>query len=69
VAEALRREAGIDVQVVDGDKGECAVLVDGQPVAKKGAEHPPVEEVVAAGGSRQRKEPLRLTAESRAGYQ
>ena len=48
MADALRREAGVNVQLVDGDKGEFTVLVDGQPVAKKGADLPLVEEVVAA---------------------
>jgi hypothetical protein len=35
VADALRKEPGVDVELVDGDHGELTVLVDGQVVAKK----------------------------------
>jgi len=48
VADALKKETGADVQMVDGGKGEFTVLVDGQQVAKKDENLPPVEEVVAA---------------------
>jgi hypothetical protein len=48
VADALKKEPGVDVQLVDGGKGEFTVLVDGQQVAKKDESLPPVEEVVAA---------------------
>jgi hypothetical protein len=48
VADALKREGGVDVQLVDGGKGEFTVLVDGRQVAQKGESLPPVEEVVAA---------------------
>jgi hypothetical protein len=48
VADALRQEPGVDVQLVDGGKGEFTVSVDGRQVAKKDDGLPPVEEVVAA---------------------
>jgi hypothetical protein len=31
----LRQEPGVEVQLVNGDRGELTVLVDGQAVAKK----------------------------------
>ena len=48
MADALKQEPGVGVQLVDGGKGEFTVLVDGRQVAKKGESLPPVEEVVAA---------------------
>jgi hypothetical protein len=49
VADALRKEPGAQVELVDGNKGEFTVLVNGQPVAqKKGDTFPPVNEVVSA---------------------
>jgi hypothetical protein len=48
VADALRREPGVQVQLVDGDKGEFTVLVEGQKVAGKGDNMPSVDEVLAA---------------------
>jgi hypothetical protein len=36
VAEALRQEPGVEVEMIDGNRGEFTVLVDGQTVAKKG---------------------------------
>jgi hypothetical protein len=48
VADALRREPGVQVQLEDGGKGEFTVLVDGNPIPKKGDAMPSVEEVVAA---------------------
>jgi hypothetical protein len=47
VADALRREPGVQVQLEDGDKGEFTVLVDGRPFFRKGDAMPSVEEVVA----------------------
>jgi hypothetical protein len=45
----LRREPGLDVRLVDGDRGELSVLVDGEIVAKKGLfGKPSVEKVLAA---------------------
>jgi hypothetical protein len=49
VAEVLRKEPGLKVELVDGNRGEFTVLVDGRVVAgKQGHDMPPVEEVVAA---------------------
>jgi hypothetical protein len=49
VADALRREPGVQVELVDGAKGEFTVSVDGQQVAAKGGGGlPPVEEVLRA---------------------
>jgi hypothetical protein len=36
LAEALRNEPGLDVKLVDGDRGELSVIADGRVVAKKG---------------------------------
>jgi len=35
VAETLRKEPGLEVELVDGNRGEFSVQVDGQQVAKK----------------------------------
>jgi hypothetical protein len=35
VADALRKEPGVEVEVVNGKRGELTVAVDGQVVAKK----------------------------------
>jgi hypothetical protein len=35
VADALRKEAGVEVEVVNGNRGELTVQVDGRTVAKK----------------------------------
>ena len=48
MADALRREPGVEVEVVDGAKGEFTVLVDGEAVSRKGDSLPTPEEVVAA---------------------
>jgi hypothetical protein len=49
VADTLRKEPGIEVEVVDGNRGEFSVLVDGQVVAKKGLIFKPsVEQVLQA---------------------
>jgi hypothetical protein len=48
VAEALKQMPGLDVEVVDGARGELTVLVDGQEVFHKGQRLPSVEEVVGA---------------------
>jgi hypothetical protein len=48
VAAALRRIQGLDVEVIDGGKGEFAVLVDEQEVARKGETLPSVQEVVTS---------------------
>jgi len=48
VAEALRQEPGVRVELVEGKRGEFTVSVDGRVVAKKGESLPSVEEVLAA---------------------
>jgi len=48
VAASLRREPGVEVAVVNGNKGEFTVSVGGQIVAQKVDALPPVEEVVNA---------------------
>jgi hydroxyethylthiazole kinase-like sugar kinase family protein len=49
VADALRKEPGLSVDLIDGNRGEFTVLVDGRTVAgKKGDSLPNVEDVVAA---------------------
>jgi hypothetical protein len=49
VAEELQKEPGMDVQSVDGQKGEFTVLVDGREVARKEGDNlPPIEQVLAA---------------------
>jgi hypothetical protein len=35
VADALRKESGVEVELVDGNRGELTVLFDGRVVAKK----------------------------------
>jgi hypothetical protein len=45
----LRQEPGLEVELVDGNRGELTVLVDGQVVAKKGLFFKPsVQKVLAA---------------------
>jgi hypothetical protein len=49
VADELRKEPGVEVELVDGSRGEFTVLVDGQEVARKGlVSKPSVETVVKA---------------------
>jgi hypothetical protein len=48
VAEALRKEPGTRVELVDGAKGEFTVAVDGRTAAEKGDSLPSVEDVLAA---------------------
>ena len=36
MADVLRKEPGVEVELVDGSRGEFTVLVDGRVVAKKG---------------------------------
>ncbi len=35
MADALRKEPGVEVEVVNGNRGELSVVVDGKVVAKK----------------------------------
>ena len=48
MAAELRKEPGLQVEVVDGGKGEFTVLVDGKTVAQKGDSMPSADEVLAA---------------------
>jgi hypothetical protein len=49
LADALRQEPGVEVTLVDGNRGELTVLVDGREVAKKGfLSKPSVEKVLAS---------------------
>jgi predicted Rdx family selenoprotein len=49
VAAELRKEQGLDVQIVDGGRGEFTVAVDGRTVAeKRGDTMPGAEELKAA---------------------
>jgi hypothetical protein len=49
LAAALKGEPGVEVELVDGTRGELTVLVDGQAVAKKGLFlKPSVQKVLAA---------------------
>jgi hypothetical protein len=48
VAAALKKAQGLQVNLVDGDRGEFTVSVDGKVVAQKGQSLPAVEEVVEA---------------------
>jgi hypothetical protein len=49
LAAALRQEQGVEVELVDGNRGELTVLVDGRPVAKKWLLFKPsLEKVLAA---------------------
>jgi hypothetical protein len=47
VADALKREPGVDVRLEDGGKGEFTVLVDGRPVPRTGEAMPSAEDVLA----------------------
>jgi hypothetical protein len=45
----LRNEPGVEVEVVDGSKGELSVFVDGVPLIQRGSDNlPSTEEVEAA---------------------
>jgi len=49
LAAALKREPGIEVELVDGNRGELTVLMDGRVVAKKWLFlKPSVQKVLAA---------------------
>lgn len=49
MAAALRPEPGLEVELVDGDRGELSALVDGRPVIQtKGEQMPTFEDVLAA---------------------
>jgi len=44
----LKKEPGVEVQLVDGSKGELTVLVDGKTVAQKGDSLPEIAKVLDA---------------------
>jgi hypothetical protein len=48
VADALRNEPDVQVNVVDGSRGEFTVTVDGEEIAHKGESLPEINEVVNA---------------------
>jgi hypothetical protein len=49
LAAALRQEPGVEVELVDGKRGELTVLVNGRVVAKKGLLFKPsVQKVLTA---------------------
>lgn len=50
MADALRKELGVEVEVVNGNRGELSVLVDDQVVARKALMifKPSVQKVVNA---------------------
>jgi len=49
LAAALSREPGVEVELVNGNRSELTVLVDGKEVAKKGLFFKPsVHKVLAA---------------------
>jgi hypothetical protein len=44
----LRKIPGVYVELIDGNRGEFTVSVDGREVVRKGQELPSVDEVVTA---------------------
>jgi hypothetical protein len=48
VAEALRKEPGTQVELIDGEQGELTVSLDGRTVFQKGDTLPSPNEVVTA---------------------
>jgi hypothetical protein len=48
VAAALKKEHGLDVELIDGQRGEFTVSVDGKVVPEKDESLPSIEEVVKA---------------------
>jgi hypothetical protein len=48
VAAALKQDPDLQVDLIDGAKGEFTVLVDGREVIRKGASLPEVDDVLAA---------------------
>jgi hypothetical protein len=48
VAELLRKEPGVQVELIDGNRGEFTVSLDGHVLAQKGESLPDPEQVVAA---------------------
>lgn len=53
MADELRKQPGVDVQVQDGARGEFTVLVNGEEVAwKTDSGLPKAEDVLAAAGAK-----------------
>jgi hypothetical protein len=48
VAATLRKEPGYQVDLINGEKGEFSVSVDGREVIRKGERLAEIEEVVGA---------------------
>jgi hypothetical protein len=48
VVAALKKEPGVEVELVNGNRGEFTVSVDGQVVARKGDSLPSTDAVLAA---------------------
>jgi hypothetical protein len=48
VAVALRKEPGVEVEMIDGDPGELTVSVNGKVVAQKGDRMLSLNEVLKA---------------------
>jgi hypothetical protein len=48
VAAELKKERGNQVELIDGEKGEFSVRVDGREVIRKGDQLPEVQEVMEA---------------------
>ena len=48
MADLLRKEPDTQVEVIDGNKGEFTVTVDGREVARKGESLPDAGQIVAA---------------------
>jgi hypothetical protein len=44
----LRKEPGVEVELIDGNRGEFTVSLDGHMIAQKGESLPDAEKVVAA---------------------
>ncbi len=47
MAASLKKEPGLQVELVNGDRGEFTVSVDGKVVARKGETLPDVQEILA----------------------
>ncbi len=48
MAAELKKEPGLEVEVVNGGRGEFSVSVNGKEVARKGESMPSADEIVAA---------------------
>jgi hypothetical protein len=48
LAAALGKEPGVELHMVNGNRGEFTVSVDGKVVAQKGESLPTIDEVLSA---------------------